>query len=363
MMGRGRRRRKSAYIFVNDRQTHHVRSFLLWLLAIVLVVTALFLTTNFVTNHQVQLTSFKVTVHNLPNDLENWSILHISDLHGQEIGANQSGIKQALGTKAYSSVVFTGDMLGPDGDVQPFLDLLALLPSDVPKFLIAGDSDPALVDPRAHGSLSVFSDWVQKVQAMGVTVLDEPLKVTRGKSHIWFVPEYLYSLDLDSMETAYQTQLDTLNANATSLNADQAAQKRAAEYQLDKIARLREINAAMTDKDVQIVLTHTPLTREYVTTMVQWQGKDKPFSLRNAALILAGHYCGGQWRIPGKGAIRVPEMGWFPDDSLIMGLDYLGGIPQYISPGLGASDDYPWMPGRVFNPPTITMIYLTQDSV
>lgn len=362
-MGIRRRRRKSAYIFVSDKQTHHVRHFLLWLLAIVLVGAALFFTTNFVTNHQVQLATLKVTVHNLPADLENWSILHISDLHGQEIGTGQSGIKQALGTKAYSSVVFTGDMLGPEGEVQPFLDLLALLPSDVPKFLIAGDSDPALVDPRAHGSLSVFADWVQQVQAMGVTVLDEPLKVTRGKSNIWFVPEYLYSLDLDSMATAYQSQLDGLNAQATSLNADQAAQKRAVEYQLDKLARLREINNTMTDKDVQIVLTHTPLTREYVSTMVQWQGKSKPFTLRNAALVLAGHYCGGQWRIPGRGAICVPELGWFPDDSQIMGLDYLAGIPQYISPGLGASQDYPWMPGRVFNPPTVTLIYLTEDSV
>ena len=362
-MGIHRRRRKSAYIFVNDTQTHHVRNFLLWLLALLLVGAALFFTTNFVTNHQVKLETLKVTVHNLPNDLENWSILHISDLHGQEIGNGQAGIKQALGTKAYSSVVFTGDMLGPDGDVQPFLDLLALLPSDVPKFLIAGDSDPALVDMRAHGSLSVFSDWVQQVQAMGVTVLDEPLMLTRGKSNIWFVPEYLYSLDLDSMEAAYQSQLDGLNAQATSLNADQAAQKRAVEYQLEKIGRLRNLNATMSEKDIQIAVTHTPLTREYVSTMVQWQGKGKVFSLRNAALVLAGHYCGGQWRIPGKGALYVPELGWFPDDSQIMGLDYLAGIPQYISPGLGASDDYPWMPGRVFNSPTVTLIYLTNDSV
>lgn len=362
-MGMGRRRRKNAYIFASDKETHHVRHFLLWLLAIVLVGAALFFTTNFVTNHQVKLETLKVTVHNLPDDLENWSILHIADLHGAEIGKNQSAIKQALGTKAYSSVVITGDMLGPDGDVQPFLDLLALLPSDVPKFMITGDSDPTLVDMRAHGSLSVFADWVQQVQAIGVTVLDEPLMLTRGKSNIWFVPEYLYSLDLDSMHNAYQSQLDGLNANATSLTADQAAQKRAVEYQLGKIERLRTINSTMTDKDIQIAVTHTPLTRQYVSTMVQWQGKDKPFALRNAALVLAGHYCGGQWRIPGKGALYVPELGWFPDDSLIQGLDYVSGIPQYISPGLGPSDDYPWMPGRVFNAPTITLIYLTNDSV
>ena len=41
------------------------------------------------------------------------------------------------------------------------------------------------------------------------------------------------------------------------------------------------------------------------------------------------------------------------------GLDYLSGIPQYISPGLGASDYYRWQPGRLFNSPTVTMIALT----
>lgn len=362
-MPMGRRRQKYDYVFVPNEETHRLRTALITLLVILVLGAGLFLMLNFISNNQVKLETVRVTVHNLPDDLENWSILHISDLHGQQLGTNQSAIRQALGTKAYSSVVFTGDMLGPDGDVQPFLDLLALLPSDVPKFMIAGDSDPTLVDMRAHGSLSVFSDWVQQVQAMGVTVLDEPLKVTRGKSNIWFIPEYLYSLDLDSMESAYTSQLNGLNANATALTADQAAQKRAVEYQLEKIGRLRTMNATLTDKDIQIAVTHTPLTRSYVSTIVQWQGKDKPFALRNAALVLAGHYCGGQWRIPGKGALYVPELGWFPDDRLIQGLDYLAGIPQYISPGLGASEDYPWMPGRVFNSPTITLIYLHQDGM
>ena len=75
--------------------------------------------------------------------------------------------------------------------------------------------------------------------------------------------------------------------------------------------------------------------------------------------MLAGHYCGGQWRLPGKGAIYVPEYGWFPEDRLIQGLDYLSGLPQYISPGLGASDYYPWQRGRVFNSPVVTLITLT----
>lgn len=356
-------KKRKGYIFAPE-PTHHGRHFLLWVLAIVTVLVLILFTLNFVNNHQVELVSMRLTVQNLPEDLENWSILHISDLHGQEIGDGQSAIARAISGKNYSCVVFTGDMVGVDGNVQPFLDLLAVLPQDVPKFLIAGDSDPALIDTKAHASLSVFADWVQRAQDAGVTVLDEPLSITRGKSTIWFVPEYLYSLDLDSMETAYQSQLDDLNQHLTSLTPDQAAQKRAAEYQLEKIGRLREIKQNMTTtKDIQIAVTHTPLTADYMTTMMNWQGKDEPFALRHASLILAGHYCGGQWRIPGVGAVYVPEMGWWPADQQTVGLDYLSGIPQYISPGLGASDYYAWQPGRLFNAPTVTLIYLTNRIV
>ena len=355
-------RRKSAYIFAPEPK-HHGRSALIWILAIVAVFVLLVIGINFVMNNQVTLESFKLTVQDLPSDLENWSILHISDLQGQEIGAGQSAIKSAISGKSYSCVVFTGDMVGKSGNVQPFLDLIALLPADTPKFLIAGDSDPSdLVDSSAHGSLSVYADWVTKVQQAGVTVLDEPLSITRGSSNIWFVPEYYYSLDLDSMETAYRNQLTALEESGDSLSADDAAKKRVANYQLEKIQRIREIKETITaNHDVQIAVTHVPMTE---TDMVEAKENTSGeiFSMQNVALILAGHFCGGQWRLPGGSAIYVPGYGWWPEDSQIQGLNYLRGIPQYISPGLGASDYYP-LPGRLFNEPTITLIYLTSRIV
>ncbi len=356
-------KRKNAYIFAPEPK-HHGRTALIWVLSVVAVLVLGVLGINFVINHQVRLDSFRLTVQNLPEDLENWSILHISDLQGQEIGSGQSGIQSAISGKSYSCVVFTGDMVGKDGNVQPFLDLIALLPASTPKFLIAGDSDPsALVDATAHGSLSVYADWVTKVQQAGVTVLDEPLSVTRGKSTIWFVPEYYYSLDLDSMETAYQNQLSSLNETSSGLSPDEAARKRVAQYQLEKIARIREIKKTITAKnDVQIAVTHVPVTREEIDETRAGTSSGEIFSIQNAALILAGHFCGGQWRLPGGGAMYVPDYGWWPEDENLQGLNYLRGVPQYISPGLGASDYYPF-PGRLFNQPVVTLIYLTSRVV
>ena len=354
-----RRHREQKYVFVTYREKKTHRHTLLRFLAVVAVIAAVLLTTNYISVHQVEVKTEKVTVQNLHGDLENWSILQFSDLHGEYLGENHQLIRKAIQNYNYSTVVFTGDMIGKDGNVEPFLDLVALLPADVPKFFITGDSDPAILDASAHSSLSALSDWALRVQEAGVIILDEPYEVKRGKGSIWYVPEYLYSLDLDSTEAAYTTLLDSLNALGETLSPDQAAHKRVSQYQLDKIQRIRELKKQITPGDVQIVLSHTPMTDEYMTTMLGWQDKGDAFSLRHASLFLSGHYCGGQWRIPGVGPLYAPELGWFPEESRVSGLSYLVGIPQYINSGLSATDAYPWQPGRLYNPPSVSIIYLT----
>lgn len=358
-MAMGRRRRKNQYIFAGEQPRSPGKRFALGVLSVLVVAVLAVVISNFTLNNQVNLNRVSITVQNLPEDLENWSILHISDLHGQEIGSSQSAIRKALSGVSYSSVVFTGDMIGPDGDVQPLLDVVALLAADKPKFLIPGDEDPSIYVSTAHDSLSVYAPWAQAVMDAGVTILDEPVSVLRGKSTIWFVPEYLYSLDLDGMAAAYQKQLDDLNALG-SLTPDESARKRLAEHHLARVERIRLAMDTMTEKDIQVALTHAPLTRDYVYTMMQWVDKAEVVSLRNVAVVLAGHYTGGQWRLPWGGALYVPDYGWFPADSLIMGKDYINGIPQYITSGLAASGAYPWQPFRLFNQPEIAYVTLTR---
>lgn len=353
-----RRRRKNQYVFAGEVPRSRGKSFLLGLLAVLAAGLLATLITNFTLNNQVALNKVSVTVQNLPEDLENWSILHITDLHGKEIGAGQGGIRKALSGVNYSSVVFTGDLIGPDGDVQPLLEVIALLATDKPKFLIPGDEDPSPYMSTAHDSLSVYAPWAQAVMDAGVTILDEPISVQRGKSTIWFTPEYLYSLDLGSLAAVYQRQLDDLST-FDILTPDQSAQKRLAEHHLARMERIGLAMDAMKEKDIQVVLTHAPLTRSYVHTMLQWVDKKEIFSLRNAAVVLAGHYAGGQWRMPWGGALYVPDYGWFPEDTLITGFDYVNGIPQYISSGLAASAYYPWQPFRLFNQPEIAYVTLT----
>ena len=358
------RREKNQYIFASEltkrQRGHRFRSAVLLLLPI-LIVSLWVLNTTF--SRLVRLEEIRLTMLDLPEDLENFSILHLSDLHGARYGEGQKGIATALGDTRYSCVVMTGDMLGEDGDVEPLLELVALMPRDTPKFLIPGDTDGSAIETKAHSSLSVYTEWAEELQAAGIQILDRPALITREKGRIWFVPEELYALDLAGMKNVFQKQLDTLKGRITSLTADDAAMMRALEYELERIDALAEIKKEFQATDVQVVLTHTPLSSDYVADLISWTEKNEDvFSMRYADLILAGHYNGGQWRIPFAGAIYVPELGWFPEDSLIQGLSYPEGIAQYISPGLGSDPHYENQPGRIFNRPVVTKIYLTRKT-
>ena len=77
-------------------------------------------------------------------------------------------------------------------------------------------------------------------------------------------------------------------------------------------------------------------------------------------LVIAGHYHGGQVRVPFYGAPFIPVMtssfydGFFPDQNYVSGLAAGNSIQQYISRGLGASN----IPFRLFNTPEINLLTL-----
>ncbi len=357
------RREKNQYIFASElnkrNRGHRFRTIVLIFIPL-LVICLLVL--NFAMSHRVVLEEMKLTILNLPEDLEGFSILHLSDLHGARLGEAQKTIGNALENKRYSCVVMTGDMLGENHDTQPLLELVALLPKDVPKYLIPGDTDGPAIETKAHSSLSVYTEWAQELQAAGVQILDQPVLIKREKGRLWIIPEELYSLDLNRMRGVYQDQLNRLNERAASLTADDAAWIRALEYEIERIDTLKETKKQFLSSDIQVVLSHSPMSEDYVKDLFSWADKADVFSIRYASLILAGHYNGGQWRIPFVGALYVPELGWFPEDSLVQGLSYPAGIPQYISPGLGSAPHYEHQRGRVFNSPVMTRIELTRKA-
>lgn len=349
--------RRERYIFAEEPRRG--RGFLIGLAVVLLLAAAGLFVWNFALNHSVVFTKEYVTISNLPSDLENFTILHLSDLNGATIGDKQSAVEKALGSRTASCVVFSGNMLDETGDVQPLLDLAAVMPHGTPIYYLP-DGDPSVYASTAHASLSPYTDQAQKLQSAGIVILDRPVKIDKGKNTLWLIPEELFTLDLDSSEKEWQSRLDKLTAQG-ELTADDSAMKRLAEFQLERYAAIRASIEEIDKNDILVAVSHLPLTKESVARDKAMSDEDDLFSMHNVSLVLAGGTAGGQWRLPGMGAIWAPEAGFFPEDITLRGIGNLLGVRQHISPGLGVSDDYPLLRFRLFNSPEMTLLVLTSS--
>ncbi|MDO5326651.1 MAG: metallophosphoesterase [Clostridia bacterium] len=347
-------------LFDEGRRKHPFIGFLIMLLILIIVTVA---TLNTINNSRVNLIRQSVTIPTLPSALENFRILHISDLHGLYFGLHQEQIQAALASARYDVVCVTGDVTDPNGDVSAFLALIDLLRDKAPVYFITGDEDPSPILSAPHGGKSAKADYILQAEARGAVYLDTPVKITRGKGALWLSPEWIYQMDDAASEAAYQARLTELQSEAASPERDAALA--AIEYQIDQLNRIREAQREILETDAHIALIHHPLSDTARKELRDWTQTDNGRHITSVALVLAGHYVGGQWRIPGIGAVRAPifsETGdsqWFPEDGKIMGLSTVNGIPQYISPGLGTSAASGLPPIRLFNTPAVTVITLT----
>ena len=346
-------------LFAEERRKHPVIGFLLLLILLIAVTLTV---VNTINNSRINLLRENVTVANLPASLENFRILHISDLHGLYFGQHQEQLKAALGSARYDIVCVTGDITGPDGDMGAFLEMMKLFKGK-PVYFIAGDEDPSPLLAVPHDSADARADFILQAEKAGATYLDAPVKIARGKHSLWLAPEWIYTLDYEASETAYYKRLNELKAEAPSPERDAALV--AVNYQINQLIRIRQAKRETLETDVHVALTHHPLQTAALQSLREWTASDNDSYVRAISLVLAGHYVGGQWRIPGIGAVRAPQSAgtennaWFPEDKQIMGLSNVMGVTQYISPGLGTSKAIDLPPIRIFNTPAVTIITLT----
>ena len=355
-----RRRHKTSYIFVPDRGRGGSGVGWLVLLAVV-ALCGVALLMNHVSNGRVRLSEEKVSVMALDKAFEGFTILHLSDMHAQELGRDIDAWKKLLYGKTFHAVVMSGDMVGAANDYEPLLGLIHTLreiKADIPIYLISGDDDPAPVISTAQGTPEALANWVRAAVQMGATYLDAPIAQKVGKRTVWFVPEYLYDVDAEGMVSSLLHQKQEMEAKGQQYEADGGAAYRALCYRLDAMQRTVEAQKSMLATDLQVAVNHAPLEAGYIRTSLEWADQTRPFNFRAISLVLCGHTCAGQWRLPGVGAVYMPALGWFPDDAQLVGMQRINSINQYISPGLGASEDHP-LKGRMFNSPVATLVKFT----
>ena len=354
-------RRKAEYIFVPDKPKRNGFGCLFTVLAMVLAIGLAGFFYNMATNNRIQLMEEKVSVMGLNRAYEGFTVLHISDLHASAMGGNADMWTSVLFGKKWDAVVMSGDMVGSGGDFEPLLALIHILQQlkpSAPIYLIAGDDDPAAVPSTPRGTPEALADWVRVAQTAGAIYLDAPVAQTVGKKTVWFVPESLYGMDAAGSAASLQTQKEAMEAQGQQYEVEGGAAYRALCYRLDAMQRTVEAQKQMLSSDLQIAVSHAPLEKEYIRTSIEWADDSQALNFKAIDLLMAGHYCAGQWRLPGAGPIYVPEVGWFPGDEGIVGMQRVNSINQYISPGVGASEYYP-IKGRFLNNPAVTLLKFT----
>lgn len=282
-----------------------------------------------------------ITINGLPTSFDGYKILVLSDLHGKRFGDQQQKLLSLINQLDFDAVYIAGDMQsGDSAGFEPLLEMIDGLPEDVPVYYVAGNWGPFDFDPITGEVL----DAGNILQSHGVVLLTEPVQIDRGEEHIWFVPGFSYSYNqkwLSLSEKKLKSDLEPL---------DQFYYSQTLAYQSMLLNTINTIENA----DVMIGLTHIPLSKDSLDSLYDYPPYD---------LIIAGHFHGGQIRLPLLGALYVPDnnsklYGFFPDNRYISGLYTGKAAQQYISRGLGSNGIIPMLKFRLFNTPEVNLITL-----
>ncbi len=323
----------------------------------------LLLTLTFFNNTSIQVENVTVSIAGLSSDLEGYTICLLSDLHGREFGASQATLLRAINGETYDMMVLAGDMVGEDGNPEPLYRLLDGLTGNKPVYFVAGDSDPGpLRDSpnQVEGKLEEFvlQDWVLGAIDRGAIYLDSPESLKVEEATIWLTPESM--LNVESSST-----LSSLNQQVYVETNEVLKQQQAAyaalpftSYRQQNMTELQNSIAEMEVQDLHISVGHIP---PYSAPRVS-DGTDG--YLPTVDLILAGHYCGGVWKLPLIGAVYIPSVesprhGWFPAAEEVEGLRMVGSANMFVSGGLGVTDQVYLPDFRLNNQPKVTLLHLT----
>lgn len=322
-----------------------------WVLLIGLAVSLVY---NVVDNRRFRIEETTIVIERLPPAFDGFRILQISDLHGRYFGEKQARLIQAVNNLPYDMIALTGDMNNSriKGDTvensSAILDLLDGIEDKEYLFWVDGNVGPYAIESYCGGANTGDLTPIGSVlQEKGVRVLIQPDAIQRGYEKIWITP----ALSKLSMEGAYRS----LSGDAACWGSPENYERVQAHYQeVDAVFQAIDGN-----DEVKILLAHNPRQTNLSEVEMAQMGEMK------SDLILAGHYHGGQWRLPLIGAVYIPSptdginnSGLFPAQSAVKGWSISGGTPQYVSAGLGASGHQVWTDFRLFNTPEINLITL-----
>ena len=265
---------------------------------------------NIILNNIVEVVYTNIEIENLPGEFQNFKILQLTDLHNKTFINDQKYLIDKINSIDYDILVITGDMSNKNSieESDGFIKLLEGINNNNNIFYVDGNEGLITIDESSNRVTEIGKQLMDK----GCILLDKP-----------------YIIEKDGQRLVLSQFLNKPN------------------YEKEYL----EIN-----DDIKIVLTHYPRDKRYYEEV-------SVGNLPNYDLVISGHYHGGQYRIPGIGAIFIPNVNsygtrFFPSQEEVSGLTEWGGYKQYVSRGLGASGDYKLLRFRLFNIPQIDLLTL-----
>ena len=313
----------------------------------ILIVFVAFISFTIWDNYRIKVVKENIFIQDLPDELEGFRILQITDLHEKEFGKKQKRLLKTINLQTYDVIVFTGDMLTnrESTNYEPFYSILEGIDNNEHMIIVPGNADPPSYQYYPNFQKSEF---VTGIEERGATFLESSTTVHRNGEKIHFVNFELAIVD----NPEYVGQING------SFQARYPSNKQYKAYQKELWTEMVQ-GDVFNSSDIVIALNHFPIPdirADYI--------KDDPNTTwRNFDLIIAGHYHGGQIRLPLIGALFIPEPwyepnSFFPPQDRVKGLWEYEQTKQYVSAGLGTSDAISFLKFRLFNTPEINVLTL-----
>ncbi len=264
-------------------------------------------------NNRVIIVEQDIWVEDLPDELEGFKILQMTDLHEKEFGEDQQKLINKINSITYDVITLTGDYLKSQNskNYSATYKILEGIRNNEHILYVPGNTDP--IPYIVKNEIVIKNPFLLGLEKREVKLLESVYTINRNGAVVQFV------------------------------NFEESIKK----------PNLKR-NSSML-----IALNHYPIVDVRIDQIKENPNQHFP----NYDLIIAGHYHGGQIRLPFIGALFVPEAwyekgGLFPPKDRVKGLWQYNHTKQYVSAGLGSSNAIPFLNFRFLNTPEINVLTL-----
>ncbi len=251
-----------------------------------------------------------ISIPHLPPDLDDFTILHLSDLHTRRMGLLERKVRRLLRQATAHIAVLTGDLVDAHRGIPPLLELLSDVRAEDGVYAVWGNSEHKPARLQAPEALA------EALRDAGVRLLNNDSELLRHREGV------IYLAGVDDPHSGH--------------------------------AEMHKVAPVPPDADFRILLAHSPdVLLDPLTGAFD--------------LILCGHTHCGQIRLPGWGAIwSHTRLGRWAGEPLLLPEQIAHRLqrtlPQphvAVSPGI-ATVGVPLFTARLFCPPEVTLLRLSR---